>query len=305
VHENYTKTLIGREAYSVRYVCDTNTAQAASAAEAFDAEVVSLDRLIELADAIIISTPPSSHASLVGACLRPGKIILCEKPYMTTHQDAKEICDQAQALDVRVYVGHLRRVFPQLTLARDLISLGLIGEVKSFSASEGGRFTWKAVSNYTTRDPTGGVLWDTGSHTLDMALFAAALDGAHEFAVGDIEVERDKPEPSHDFKASFSLEADGRPVGGRLHVSRKEALPNLVSITGRSGELSFVTDMDDRVRLTTSRGSMVIRAELSYVDLMECLDVQLRAILMSGNAEPFTAGNFVNQIRLIEALANA
>jgi predicted dehydrogenase len=305
VHENYTKTLIGRNSYKVRYVCDTNAAQAASAAASFEAEIVSLETLTDLADAIIISTPPSSHASLARACLRPGKIILCEKPYMASYQDAREIYDRARELDAHIYVGHFRRAFPQLKLARELVTLGVIGEVTDFMVSEGGRFTWTAVSNYTTQDPNGGVLWDTGSHTLDMALFASCLDGSPDLGVDKITVERNKPEPSHDFRATFTLSVAGRAIDGRVHVSRREALPNLVKITGSRGQIAFVTGMDDRVRLTTTKGSSVVYAERSYSDLMECLDVQLRSILLADHAESFAAENFIGQIKLLEALANA
>jgi predicted dehydrogenase len=305
VHLNYTKTLIGRDAYKVRYVCDTDPVQAESAAALFDAKAVPLDTLVDRADAIIISTPPSTHSSLVRACLRPDRTILCEKPYMTTHKDALEVCEASQTLGVRVYVGHFRRAFPQLELAHELVALGLIGEVQGFSASEGGRFTWKAISNYPVKDPNGGVLWDTGSHTLDMALFASGLDRYPDFEVQDIHVEKDKPEPSHDFRADFKLSVNGQAVDGRVHVSRKEALPNLIRITGSRGELAVITDMDDRVRLTTATGSTVLRTERSYVDLIECFDLQLRRVLLGHDAEPFAAENFVGQIKLIEALANA
>ncbi len=305
VHMNYAKTLIGRDAYTVRYVCDTDPLQAASAAALFDAEALSLDSIVERADAIIISTPPSSHSALLRECLRSGRTILCEKPYMTTYEDALELSEAASSLDAHVYVGHFRRAFPQVELARQLVTLGLIGEVVGFTASEGGRFTWKAVSDYPIKDPNGGVLWDTGSHTLDMALFAAALDGYPDFEVRDIHVEKDKPEPSHDFRADFKVYMNEHAVDGRVHVSRKEALPNLIRILGSRGQLAFATDMDDRVRLTTATGSTVLRTERSYVDVIECFDLQLRRILLAQDAEPFAVENFVGQIKLIEALTNA
>lgn len=304
VHTMYAKALIGRDAYKVRYVCDTDAAQAASAAALFEAEAVSLDVLASQADAIIISTPPSSHASLVRACLQPGRTILCEKPYMTTYQDALEVCEESHKVGAHVYVGHFRRTFPQLELARELVALGLIGEITGFAVSEGGRFTWKAVSNYTTRDPNGGVLWDTGSHTLDMALFASGLDREPDIEFAAIQVDRDREEPSHDFQAHFELLAGGRAVDGRVHVSRKETLPNLVKIVGSHGQVAFVTDMDDRVRLTTSKGSVVLHAEYSYARILECFDLQLRRVLSGDRAEPFAVENFVGQIKLMEALAN-
>jgi predicted dehydrogenase len=305
VHANYAQTLLGRDAYKVRYVCDLNPLQADSAASLFDAEAVPLDTLIEKADAIIISTPPSTHSSLVRAALRPGRPVLCEKPYMTTYGDAIEIDGLAKAMDAQLYVGHFRRAFPHLALARELVALGLIGDVTRLTASEGGRFLWKAVSSYTIEDPSGGVLWDTGSHTLDMALFASRLDGAASLDVHDIKVDRDKPEPSHSFRGDFTLSVDGREIAGRVCVSRKAVLPNLVHICGTQGELVFVTDLDDRVRLTTDHGSIVLRAERSHDNLMECFDLQLRRILLADRAETFAAHNFLGQVQLIEALANA
>jgi predicted dehydrogenase len=305
VHTNYAATLRGRDAYRVRYVCDTNTVQAASAATLFDAEAVSLDTLVDRADAIIISTPPSTHSSLVRASVGPGRTVLCEKPYMTTYTDANEAADAARVAGANLYVGHFRRSYPQLELAQKLVAQGVLGEITGFSASEGGRFTWRAVSDYPVKDPSGGVLWDTGSHTLDMALFASGLDRCPNIEVHDIQVDKDKSEPSHDFRAEFNLSAHACMVKGRVHVSRKEALPNLITIVGSRGRLTFATDLDDRVRLTTATGSTVLLAERSYEDLMECFDLQVRRVLLDDRAEPFAASNFIGQIKLIEALANA
>lgn len=305
VHELYAKALIGRSAYKVCFVCDTDPTQAASAAVLFGAEAVSLEVLAEKAEAIIISTPPATHAALVRACLQPGRTIICEKPYMTTHKDAREICEESHAAGASLFVNHFRRVFPQLELAQELVGLGVIGEVTGFRASEGGRFIWKAVSRYTTRDPAGGVLWDTGSHTLDMALFASGLDGSPDMGVEDVRVRRDKSEPSHDFRADFRLSVDGRGVDGRVHVSRKEALPNLVVISGTGGQVAFITGLDDRVRLTTATGSTVLHAERPYGHFMECFDIQFRRILLADRAGPMAAENFAGQIKLIETLTNA
>jgi predicted dehydrogenase len=305
VHEMYTKALIDRPAYRVAYVCDTNSEQAASAAELFGAEVVELDGIADKADAIVVSTPPSTHKALVRACFRPGKTILCEKPYMTTGEDAMAVAREAKEVGTRLYVGHFRRTFPQLALAQQIVSLGMIGDVTEISACEGGRFTWRTVSEYVVRDVNGGVLWDTGSHTLDMALFASGLDRATDFGIEIVKVEKDKPEPSHDFLANFRLSVDGTSVEGHLHVSRKETLPNLVEVVGTLGRVSFVTGLDDRIRITNPRGSTILHAATSYVNLLEGFDLQLRRIFLSDRDEDFLVDRFVGQIRLLEALASA
>ena len=171
-HTNYAKTLIGRDAYKVQFVCDTNPSQAESAAALFGAEVVSLSSLRT-------EPTPSSYRRRPRRMRRWSSVAAArahDHLREAVHDDLRRragFCEAARASGAHLYVGHFRRVFPQLVLARDLVGLGVIGEVSGLRASEGGRFTWKAISNYTTRDPAGGVLWDTGAHTLDMALFAA------------------------------------------------------------------------------------------------------------------------------------
>ena len=136
-----------------------------------------MDDLIQHANAIVVTTPPHTHADLIRKSLRPGKIVLCEKPFTTSYRDAVDLANEATSTGALLYVGHFRRNFPQVQLARSLVELGVVGEITDMFVSEGGRFTWKAVSDYIIRDEHGGVLWDTGSHALDMALFASCLDG--------------------------------------------------------------------------------------------------------------------------------
>ncbi len=306
VHRMYTKGLLGRSAYRVAFVSDLDPAQAASAAEVFDAQAVDLDVLVDQADAIVVSPPPATHAALVRACLRPGRTVLCEKPYMTSGVDAAAVAREASEVGASLYVGHFRRAFPHLALAQRLIGLGLIGDITGVSACEGGRFTWRTVSDYPVRDIHGGVLWDTGSHTLDMALFASGLDRvAPDFAIEVLRVDKDKSEPSHDFLADFRLEIAGRPVDGHVHVSRKQSLPNLIEIAGTRGKVSFSAGLDDRIRITTEAGSEIVKAERAFEDLMEGFDLQLRHVLLKDRDGDFAADRFIGQVRLMEALANA
>ena len=97
-HRNYAPTLLGRDEYRVRWVHDLNERQAASAARLFNCEAVSSEELLEHADAVIIGTPPATHAELIRAALRPGRVILCEKPFMTSHVEARAVVEQAEAV---------------------------------------------------------------------------------------------------------------------------------------------------------------------------------------------------------------
>ena len=78
-------------------------------------------------------------------------------------------------------------------------------------------------------------MWDKGSHTLDMTLFAAGIDLWPKPGVTVTSVSRDREEPSNHFRASFAVGA----AEGRVELSRTEALPNMISICGTRGEVWF------------------------------------------------------------------
>jgi myo-inositol 2-dehydrogenase/D-chiro-inositol 1-dehydrogenase len=305
VHKNYARVLIGREAYSVQCVYDTDPGRAEETARLFGATVTAPEELVERVDATVITTPPSSHADLIVLAAKPGKTILCEKPFTTTHSAAIAASEAARAQGASLYVGQFRRTFPHLRLARQLVSLGVIGRVASFTASEGGRFDWDAVSGYTTADLAGGVLWDTGSHTLDMALYGAGLDEWDDPNVGVELVERDKPEPSHDFRADFTISHGDATVSARLSLSRRDALPSMIRIVGSEGEISFGVGLDDRVRLTRRHDSVVLTADSDFRNLMECFDVEVRSILLKDGDAAFAASTCVGQVKLLETLTAA
>jgi predicted dehydrogenase len=303
-HVNYAATLVGRQDYEVGYVFDLDSEQARSAARVFGAQVVDLPELLDRADGVIVATPPASHAELVGRALRPGRPVFCEKPFMVTGDDARALVAKAEATPAPLYVGHFRRVFPQLELAREMITAGVLGEITAFSASEGGRFTWDAVSRYTTENALGGVLWDTGSHTLDMVLYATGIDEADSVSVAELSVDRDKPEPSHDLAARFALDVDGAQVRARLHVSRTRVLPNTVVIESTRGRLAFVCGLDDRVRLTTATGTVVMKSARGEKDILGSVDLHFRKIFIEGD-DRFGARRFVHLVSVLEALGAA
>ena len=95
VHTLYAGALRGRVAYGVRYVSDIVPEQAESAARVFGAEIVPMDELVQRAGAVVLSTPPDTHAALLKRSIRSGNIVLCEKPFTTSYSDAAEIVKSA------------------------------------------------------------------------------------------------------------------------------------------------------------------------------------------------------------------
>jgi predicted dehydrogenase len=68
--------------------------------------VTDLESALPHLDAVIIATPPRSHAELALTALRQGKHVLIEKPMATTLADARTLVEAARRAGVVLMVGH-------------------------------------------------------------------------------------------------------------------------------------------------------------------------------------------------------
>jgi len=117
------------------------------------------------------------HAEHAIAALGAGSHVLCEKPMATQVHDAERMVAAARHAGRVLAVGMVRRMFPCLADARDLLSTGALGDQLRFVYREGTVYGWPARTDAAFRRATagGGVLTDLGSHVFD---FLFALFGA-------------------------------------------------------------------------------------------------------------------------------
>ena len=85
-------------------------------------------------DLIDIVAPGDLHAEVALAALAAGKHVLCEKPLANTVAEAQAMVAAADASPGVAMVGFTYRRVPAVTLARDLIAAGEIGEVRQARA---------------------------------------------------------------------------------------------------------------------------------------------------------------------------
>lgn len=120
-------------------------------------------------DAIVVSTPPDSHAAWSIAALQAGKHVILEKPMALTTAE----CDSAMALASRVnrslVVYQNRRYDPDFRAIRAAVDDDRLGEVFHLEAFVGG---YHHPCNYWHSDAevSGGALFDWGSHIVDQIL---------------------------------------------------------------------------------------------------------------------------------------
>lgn len=73
-----------------------------------------IDQCIEQSDAVIISVPTVNHFEIAMKCIKKGKHCLVEKPITSTYEEAKILCEEAKAKNIKVQVGHVERFNPAI-----------------------------------------------------------------------------------------------------------------------------------------------------------------------------------------------
>ena len=92
------------------------------AAERFRVPVFdSFENMLERAtpEVVIVGTPPDSHADYVLRSLAAGAHVICEKPFVSSLDEADRVIDAAQAVGRRVALNHEFREMPIFRALRD------------------------------------------------------------------------------------------------------------------------------------------------------------------------------------------
>jgi predicted dehydrogenase len=108
VHCRVASQMIGR--FELVGVHDVNAARARVVAEQFAVKAFeSLEELIDRVDAVVVATPPATHAGVAIAALEAGRHVLVEKPIAADIADGERIAETARRARRTCLVGHIER----------------------------------------------------------------------------------------------------------------------------------------------------------------------------------------------------
>ena len=164
------------------WVIDLNLDAAGNLAGKFGARFGS-DLAQALADpdvrAVIICTPPRTHASIIEAAARAGKAIFCEKP-VDLDLDRVDACARVLAqTGVPFHVGFNRRFDPSHRALHDAIRGGEIGRPEMLILSS--RDPEISPPDYVAAMPY-GIFYDTMIHDFDMLRWLLQDEAAELYA---------------------------------------------------------------------------------------------------------------------------
>lgn len=130
-----------------------------------DPEAVFVDPAI---DAVVISTPNDSHASLAIRALAAGKHVVIDKPFAQTAEEARLLMQNAKGRILTVF--HNRRWDSDFLTLKRLIAEGTLGDV-AYVESHFDLYRPTVSQRWREQPgPSSGSWYDLGAHLLDQAL---------------------------------------------------------------------------------------------------------------------------------------
>ncbi len=163
-------------------LCGRDPVATAAAADRLGWASIETDwrRVIERDDVhlVDICTPGDTHAQIAIAALEAGKHVLSEKPLANTVAEAEQMvaaAAAARARGVRSMVGFNYRRVPAITLARQLVADGRLGEIRHVRAQYLQDWIvdpqFPLVWRLQAERAGSGALGDIGAHIVDAAQY--------------------------------------------------------------------------------------------------------------------------------------
>jgi predicted dehydrogenase len=156
-------------------------------------------------DAVVIATPPGSHAPLALKAIAAGKHVLIEKPMATTTDEARAIIDAAATAGVVLMPGHTFEHNAAVHKLRDLVHGGHLGRLFYLDSARLNLGLYQSDVN---------VIFDLAPHDISISNFVLGSLPTTVTVWGSRHVH-----PEHEDVAYMRLDYDDLGVRSNIHVS--------------------------------------------------------------------------------------
>ena len=194
----------------------------------------SIEEVIDWIDAAIIATPNYLHAHQANYLLGNGKHVLLEKPMAASVKEGNDLLAMSRQSKVVLQIGMMRRFWRINKAVKKMLEDGILGTLQTISMQEGGVLNWPAQST-ALFDPVqslGGVLMDTGPHTIDLLCWW----------VGNQECEIQYEDDNQGgVEADCAINIDFKKTGihAKIKLSRIRNMANEFIINGTKGRIKL------------------------------------------------------------------
>jgi predicted dehydrogenase len=196
-----------------------------------------IEEALPMVDALVIATPPSSHARLGLQAIAAGKHVLVEKPLATTTAEGRLLVEAAEAAGVVLMAGHTLEHNAAVHTLRDVVREHEFGQLYYLDL---------ARLNLGLYQPDVGVILDLAPHDISIANFVLGSQPTAVTAWGSRHVHRDYEDVAH-------LMLDYIDIGVRVYIHISWLSPQKVRrVTAVGSKKMAVYDdlaVDERIRV--------------------------------------------------------
>lgn len=160
---NHLRTVAALADAELAAVCDVSPKALEQVARAYPGALATadLDKALAAAEAVVVATPATSHATIAARAIERGLPVLVEKPFTLTSAEALQVTELAERKRVPVVVGHLLVFHPAVERLKAMIARGDLGEVY---------YLYTQRVNLGQVRPDENALWSFGPHDVSVAL---------------------------------------------------------------------------------------------------------------------------------------
>jgi len=158
----------------LKAVSDVRESAAISVAEQYGCKAFADYRQVvdgDKIEAVIIASPPSTHAEIAMFFLEQGIHVLCEKPLAIRVADAEQMVKKASERDCRLMMASKYRYVDDVIKAKGIVESGILGDVMLFENVFCSKVDMRDRWNAQKQIAGGGVLVDNGCHSVDIARY--------------------------------------------------------------------------------------------------------------------------------------
>lgn len=271
-------------------------------------QCATLEEALDRVDALVVATPPSTHATIGRKAIEAGKHLLIEKPLATSTADAADLVSLADAADTILMVGHTFEHNAAVQKLRAIIEADDLGTLY---------YVDTARLNLGLYQPDINVLWDLAPHDVSIVNYLLDDTPTAVQAWGEAHAH-----PLLEDVAYLRLEYGRRGVTVQVHVSWLDPCKvRRVTVVG-SEKMAVYNDLNDDQRIRVYDKGVVAGGldetgldavpssyrygsiVAPYIDFGEPLLTQDRMFVdcVGTGAKPTTDGrNGLNVVRVLEA----
>jgi predicted dehydrogenase len=299
IAQSYAQAFEGCGDARVVAVADVRPAAAAALAERLQCQhfgsYQALAGSSEL-DAVLVCTPPASHAEICLHLLARGLHVLCEKPLSVDVASARTMLEAAKRAGVIFTMASKFRYVEDVIRAKSIVLSGILGDIILFENAFTSRVDMSTRWNSDPAVSGGGVLIDNGTHSVDLMRYF--LGPLAEVQV--VEGKRSQQLPVEETVRIFVRSMRGVMGSIDLSWSIDKEMESYINIYGSHGTVS-VGWRESKYRQASSRDWIVFGNGYKKIDAFRAQIRNFARTLRGEDVLRVTAEDALGSVEVIEA----